>query len=54
MSYENYGKIVRIVRKLPYFLRRFFWMQLYYYNINKYDNLSIKDLDLYISYANDT
>jgi len=53
MSYKTYGFAVRIIRRCPYFLRRIFWVNLWYYNREKGMDRSI-DLQEYISYANDT
>jgi len=36
MRYNFYWFIVKIVKKLPYTFRLFFWTQLYYYNIKRY------------------
>ena len=44
-----YYFVVRIIRKMPYFIREFFWVQLYYYNRAKGPgNFTLED---YIGYA---
>lgn len=45
-----YYWIDNIVKKLPYFLREFYWTRLYYYNKKKWPDGDFT-LGLYIDYA---
>jgi hypothetical protein len=46
----DYWWITKKIKKCPYFIRKFYWTRLYYYNKRKHPEGDFT-LELYISYA---